>query len=225
MILARYQRESATKTNKKVVYCLCEGKNDKTYLEKIKSFISSDSNSNSNIKKYRGSVDTYEIKIESQITDETTFKTKCNDYKNKGDFGRLYWFCDVDFDKDKHQYKYDESNIEICKVNPAIEFFLLLHEKNVAEIKNILDDLTKKYPNYACFRKHDDNKNLKKALKNEIKTGEYIKNLKISDKMIAKVIDKETKWENGNHKNFYSNYGDFLNKEYLLKLNPKLPGK
>ena len=128
MILARHNRESATKTNekvKKVVYCLCEGTNEKQYLEKIKSFISE------NNKKYRGSVDDYEIVIHTGIQNTKTFATEYNKYIHKDDFDKLYWFYDVDFDETKHKYSLNVSDIYICKVNPAIEFFLLLHEFHV----------------------------------------------------------------------------------------------
>jgi hypothetical protein len=134
------KKESEKEALKILIYIFCEGKNDEQYLTKITSFINEKFKNNGR----RSDKKEYEIILKRNITNEkefeSIFKKLSNDSKVK--IYRAYWFFDIDFKEDRHKWiNKQDDNVNYCRVNPCLEFLLLLHKyNNKSEIDKELNE-------------------------------------------------------------------------------------
>lgn len=221
------KKESEKEALKILIYIFCEGKNDEQYLTKITSFIKEKFKNNGR----RSDKKEYEIILKRNITNEKDFESEFKKLSNnsKVKIYRVYWFFDVDFKKDRHKWinkKYD--NINYCKVNPYLEFFLLLHKyNNKSEVDNELKQLIQNRDDYNTNKTNNTLNKDYRYLKDELKKNcdsDYIKGLDLSQKEIEKVItiekDYKSSYKNNepSHKDFYSEYNIFFENEFIKKL-------
>jgi hypothetical protein len=216
------KKESEKEALEILIYIFCEGKNDEQYLTKIKDFIIAKA-------KFRSNKIDYEIKINKRIKDLPTFNLKCKELFNDIKVSKVYWFFDVDFKEDRHKWiNKQDDNVNYCRVNPCLEFLLLLHKyNNKSEIDKELKNLIKNRDNYNKYLKNNNPHNDCISLKDELKKNcdsDYIKGLDLSQREIEKVItiekDYKSSYKNNepSHKDFYSEYNIFFENEFIKKL-------
>jgi hypothetical protein len=215
------KKESEKEALKILIYIFCEGKNDEQYLTKIKDFIIAKA-------KFRSNKIDYEIKINKRIKDLPTFNLKCKELFNDIKVSKVYWFFDVDFKEDRHKWiNKQDDNVNYCKVNPCLEFLLLLHKyNNKSEIDKELKNLIKNRDNYNKYLKNNNPHNDCISLKDKLKKNcdsDYIKGLDLSQREIEKVITIEKDYKSSynnepSHKDFYSEYNIFFENEFIKKL-------